>query len=83
MYGDAKDNNIGVLQGSAISAFLSIIYRGDMMEDLEALNRCTILPMRVIQDRPHEPNRKPIRGDIKKRGGGSLRGSPENAHNQK
>ena len=40
-YGEAKENNIGVSQGSEISALLFIIYLDDMMEDLAALNRRT------------------------------------------
>ena len=47
------NGNIGVSQGSAISALLFIIYLDDMMEDMEALNRRTNLPIRIIQDRPH------------------------------
>ena len=57
-YGKLNENNIGVFQGSAISALLFIIYLGDMMGDLEALNRRTNLPMRIIQDRPHEQKKE-------------------------
>ena len=38
-YGEPSENNIGVSQGSAISAILFIIYMDDVMEDNEALNR--------------------------------------------
>ena len=38
-YGTPSGNNIGVSQGSAISAILFIIYMGDMMEDNAALRR--------------------------------------------
>ena len=55
-YGEANYNNIGAFQGYAISAILFIIYLDDMAEDLAALNRHTILPMRVIQDRPRGQN---------------------------
>ena len=37
-YGPPVINNIGVYQGSAISALLFIIYLGDMMEDYDAVN---------------------------------------------
>ena len=53
-YGKLKENNIGVFQGSAISALLFIIYLGDMMDDLEELNRRTDIPMRIVQDRPYQ-----------------------------
>ena len=48
------ENNIGGFQGSAISALLFIIYLDDMMEDLEALNRRTNLPIRIVRDRPQQ-----------------------------
>ena len=53
-YGKLNDNNIGVLQGSAISAIRFVIYLDDVIEDLESLNRRTNLPIRIIQDRPHQ-----------------------------
>ena len=53
-YGNTSDNNIGVFQGAAISPLMFIIYLDDMMEDLEALNRRTNLPIRMIHDRPHQ-----------------------------
>jgi len=37
-YGQATKNNVGVFQGSAISALLFIIYQDDVMEDYTALN---------------------------------------------
>jgi len=37
-YGEASENNVGVSQGSAISALMFIIYLDDMMEDYEAIN---------------------------------------------
>ena len=58
MYGEAKGENIGVFQGSAISAPILIIYLDDMTEDLAALNRRTKLPVGIIPDRPHERNEK-------------------------
>ena len=63
-YGESKGNNVGVFQGSSISALLFIIYLVDMMEELAALNRRTSLPMRVIQDRPREQNKKLLWMDI-------------------
>ena len=35
------------------------------MEDLEALNRRSHLPKRIIQDRPREPHKKRLWGEIK------------------
>ena len=57
-YGESKENNIGVPHGSSISALLFIIYLDDMMDDLAALNRRTKFSMVIIQDRPHEQNKK-------------------------
>ena len=37
-YGEESKNNVGVFQGSAISALMFIIYLDDMMEDYEAMN---------------------------------------------
>jgi len=37
-YGAKVENNVGVFQGSAMSALLFIIYLDDMMEDYNALN---------------------------------------------
>ena len=65
MYGEAKGDNVGVFQGSAISALIFIIYLDDMMESLAALKRRTALPMRVIQDRPREQNKKLLCVEIK------------------
>ena len=53
-YGKINENNIGVFQGSSISALLFIIYLDDMMDDLEALNRRTNHAIRILQDRPRE-----------------------------
>ena len=66
-YGEANENNIGFLQGSAISALLFIIYLGDMMEDLAALSRRTKFPIGIIQDRPHGQDKKILRGEVNKR----------------
>ena len=60
-YGKLNGNNIGVFQGSEISALLFIIYLDDMMEGLEALNRRTNLPIRSIQDRQHRQKEALIR----------------------
>ena len=38
-----------------------------MMEDIAALNRRSKLPIRIIQERPREQNKKLLRGEIKKR----------------
>ena len=37
------------------------------MEDLAALSRGSKLPMRIIQDRPHEQNKKLLWGDKKRK----------------
>ena len=66
-YGKSNTNNIGVFQGSAISALLFIIYLDDMMEDLAALNRRTQLPIRIIQDRPHQQKEEVLRKDIQEK----------------
>ena len=66
-YGEAKENNIGVFQGSSISALLFIIYLDDMMGDLAALSRRTKLPMGIIQGRPHEQNKKYYGGKSKEK----------------
>ena len=50
-YGAPSENNIGVFQGSSVSALLFIIYMGDMMEDNAALNRRSNIPARIVQDR--------------------------------
>ena len=51
-YGEASKNNVGVFQGSAISALMFIIYLDDMMEDYEAINRQAKLISRqqIIRD---------------------------------
>ena len=51
-YGDASKNNVGVFQGSAISALMSIIYLDDAMEDYEAINHKAKLISRqqIIRD---------------------------------
>ena len=66
-YGKASNNNIGVFQGAAISPILFIIYLDDMMEDLEALNRRTNLPIRMIQDRPHQQQEELLLEEIRKK----------------
>ena len=43
-YGEPQPNNVGVFQGSAISALMFIIYLDDMMEDYRAINRKKKLP---------------------------------------
>ena len=54
-YGELRgSNNIGVFQGSAVSALLFIIYMGDMMGDYGSMRRRSKLPIRIAQDRPHE-----------------------------
>ena len=45
-YGKPQDNNVGVFQGSAVSALLFIIYLDDMMEDYQALNQKSNLATR-------------------------------------
>ena len=43
-YGKPEINNVGVFQGSVISALLFIIYLDDMMEDYTAMNRQAKIP---------------------------------------
>ena len=50
-YGEKTENNIGVFQGSAISALLFIIYLQDMMEDFEAINYLGHIPYRTTKQR--------------------------------
>ena len=45
---------------------LFIIYLDGAMEDLEALNRRSKLPMRIVLDRPREQHAKLLRGEVKK-----------------
>jgi len=45
-YGEEQQNNVGVFQGSAISALMFIIYIDDMMEDYNAINHKHQLPTR-------------------------------------
>ena len=61
-YGEHKRNNIGVCQGSTLSALIFIIYLDDMMEGLAALNRRSQLPTRIIADSQHEQNKRILRG---------------------
>merc|ERR1712112_266649 len=51
-YGEENQNNVGVFQGSAISALMFIIYLDDMMEDFEAMNHKTKLTTRqqILRD---------------------------------
>ena len=56
-YGKLNEDNVGVFRGSAISEVLLIIYLDGVMEDLEALSRRTNLPIRIVQDRPHQQKR--------------------------
>jgi len=53
-YGELQENNIGVFQGSAISALLFIIYLDDVMEDYAAINQKEKLPTRLTLQR--DPN---------------------------
>ena len=48
-----------------MGALLFIIYMGDAMGDLEALNRRSRLPIRIIQDRQQEQNNASLWGAIK------------------
>ena len=50
-YGRAKRSNVGVSQGSAISAILFIIYKDDRAEDYESLNRATYIPLKHTPER--------------------------------
>merc|ERR1712105_7076 len=53
-YGTATTNNVGVFQGSAISALLFIIYQDDMMEDYDALNQEAHLKLKHTRERAEE-----------------------------
>ena len=66
-YGEPKEDNIGVSQGSAISALLFIIYLGGVVGDLASLNRRPHLQTRIIQGRPHVRNKKAYGGDKTRR----------------
>ena len=81
-YGETKGGNIGVFQGSEISASCFIIYLDGMMEDLTALNRRPHLPMRIVQDRRHEQHKDILRGGANKERGRTMRRIPGNTHNQ-
>ena len=50
-YGQKVHNNIGVFQGSAISALLFIIYLQDMMGDFKAINYLDHIPYRTTLQR--------------------------------
>ena len=50
-YGKPTENNVGVFQGSAISAILPIIYQNDAMEDCDALNRASKIPIKHTEER--------------------------------
>ena len=66
-YGNANDNNIGVFQGAAISPLMFTVYLDDMVEDLEALNRRTNLPIRMIYDRPHQQQEELLLEEIRRK----------------
>ena len=50
-YGATTENNVGVFQGSALSALLFIIYQDDVMGNYDALNHANNLPIRHIIER--------------------------------
>ena len=51
-YGEETTNNVGIFQGSAISALLFIIiYQDDMMDDYDALSQEATLPIKHTQGR--------------------------------
>jgi len=53
-YGKPEIKNVGVFQGSAISALLFIIYQDDMMGDYAAINHQAKIPTRkTIQRSPY------------------------------
>ena len=64
-YGKPMGGNIGVFLRSSISEILFIIYMGDVMGDLSALNRRSKLSTRIIQDRPKGQSKQLLRGAIK------------------
>ena len=50
-YGAKVENDIGVFQGSAISALLFIIYLDDMMDDYTSINDNTQIPKKYTPGR--------------------------------
>ena len=57
--------NVGVFQGSAISALLFIIYMDDVMEDNASQIRRSNLPTRIAPDRPQKLETHILWGAIK------------------
>ena len=53
-YGKKIYNNIGVAQGSAVSALLFIIYLQDMMDDFHALNYLRKIPYSETNQRDEQ-----------------------------
>ena len=64
-YGETMCNNVGLFQGSAISALLFIIYCGDVMEDYAALTPQTPIHMRRTQSRAPETQGSNLHGNLK------------------
>ena len=65
-YGKPTENNVGVYQGSAISAILFIIYQDDMMEGYDALNRAAKIPLKHTEERTLKEVDQKVGNDIKK-----------------
>ena len=58
-YGNAVINNVGVFQGSSLSALLFIIYLEDMMQHYQSMNDKQQLPQRsTIQINPQAHNKR-------------------------
>jgi len=64
-YGGKIKNNIGVFQGSAISALLFIIYLDDVMDDYTSLNDDQLIQKRCTPERCDQAQRKIISQKIK------------------
>ena len=92
-YGKQIINNIGVFQGSAISALLFTIYLEDMMEDYRAINRKAKLATRITLQRNPEIETNELLKIIhqartrtkqeKPPRGNKRNGRPRNIHGQK
>ena len=59
-YGTNDTNNVGVFQGSVISAPLFIIYLGDMMDDYKAIGRKAKPPTGETLQRTHRTGTKTL-----------------------
>ena len=79
-YGPKVNNNIGVSQGSEISARLCTTYLDDMMEDYAALNLQDPIPMEHTQECAPETQDKNLREYTKKQYGKMGKNAQENGN---